>query len=456
MMFSLDDTIAAVSTPVGQGGIGLVRVSGPLALAVARRVFVPAHPEAWWLRPRRQTYGHVVVPSTGTEVDEVLLCFMPAPATYTRQDVIEISGHGGPAPLRSILAQCLDAGARMAHEGEFTLRAFMNGRIDLAQAEAVLDVILARTEASLRVAMSQLGGRLSARVRQTRGQLVDALASLEVMIDFPDEDVGPCDIAPTLEQVHRALANLLEESQRGVLYRQGLRTAIVGRPNVGKSSLLNALLRVERAIVTPFPGTTRDTVEETLNLQGIPLVLVDTAGISESGDTIEKLGISRSRQTIQVADLVLVVVDGSTLPSDDDRQVAALVGDRPAVVVVNKSDLPHADGYAALLPRAPHVALCATSGEGLPSLEATMLELILSGGAAGSEEPGVSNPRHRNALQRAARHVHEAQQALSTCLAPELVAVDVTEAINALGEITGESASEDLLENIFHNFCIGK
>ena len=457
-MYTLDDTIAAISTPLGQGGIGIVRLSGDEALPIARRLFRSARRQGKndRIAPNRLVYGHIVAPETGRVVDEVLLSYMKAPHTYTRQDVVEINAHGGIMPLREILSLCLGEGARLAREGEFTLRAFLNGRLDLAQAEAVLDIITAKTEAALHVAMGQLGGQLSARVRQIRAALLQVLAYLEATVDFPEEDIPFQDIAPELAHAEEELAELLRESERGIIYRQGVRTALVGRPNVGKSSLLNALLRTDRAIVTPIPGTTRDTLEETLNLQGIPLVLVDTAGIDHTEDVIERLGVERSRRAIAQADLVLLVLDGSEPPSAADRQVAALTAERPTVVVENKSDLPRAAGLEAVLPRAPHVAVSALTGEGIPSLEAALIETILAGRVTVSDAPVSSNPRHRELFERARQHVIEAQRALLEDTPNDLIAIDVSEAVAALGEVTGETASEELLATIFSNFCIGK
>jgi tRNA modification GTPase len=456
-MYTLDDTIVAISTPLGTSGIGIVRLSGAEALAIAKRLFVPTgRAGRRELAPNRLYHGHIVAPGSGQVVDEVLLSYMRAPHSYTRQDVVEINAHGGPVPLRAILALCLAEGARPAREGEFTLRAFLNGRLDLAQAEAVLDVIRAQTEASLRVAVEQLSGRLSAQVRGMRGELLNILAHLQAAADFPEDEIPALELGPALRQAEARLDELLGEAERGIIYRQGLRVAILGRPNVGKSSLLNALLRTERAIVTPIPGTTRDTLEETLNLQGIPVVVVDTAGIAESDDLVERLGIERSRAAAQRADLVLVVVDGSQPPAPEDAQVAALADGRPAIVVVNKGDLPQVDGYADLLPTAPHVRLSALTGEGLPALEECILELILSGRATASGAPMVSNPRHRDLLRRARDHVAQALAALDEGWPHDLLAIDVTEAVEALGEITGETASEELLETIFGQFCIGK
>jgi len=456
-VYTLDDTIVAISTPIGEGGIGIVRLSGPEALPIAARLFRrPGSQPSDQLEPHRLTYGHIVDPASGRVVDEVLLAYMRAPHTYTRQDVVEINAHGGIVPLREILALCLEQGARTANEGEFTLRAFLNGRLDLAQAEAVLDVIRARTEASLRVAVDQLGGRLSARVREIRGGLVGALAHVEATIDFPEEDLPVPDIEPELTQAERQLRDLLQEADRGMIYRQGIRTAIVGRPNVGKSSLLNALLRTERAIVTPIPGTTRDTLEELVSLQGVPLVLVDTAGINETEDVIERMGIERSRRSVERADLVLLVVDGSEPLILADEQVSALTRDKPTIVVVNKSDLPAAWDPATFRSDAPHVSLSALTGAGLPALEERITETVFSGEVTLSDQPVASNPRHRDAFRRALEHVADARQALGQGLGADLIAIDLTEATNALGEVTGETASEDLLDTIFRNFCIGK
>jgi tRNA modification GTPase len=456
-VYTLDDTIAAIATPLGQGGIGIVRLSGPEAREIGQRLFVPARsPDDTWPQPYRLYYGHIRVPETGQVVDEVLLSYMRAPRSFTRQDVVEINAHGGVVALREILTLCLRKGARLAREGEFTLRAFLSGRIDLTQAEAVLDIVCARTEASLRVAVSQLGGRLSQAVREARQGLLRAAAYLEATIDFAEDDIPWQDIAPDLRDAEACLQTLLREAEQGMIYRQGVRTAIVGRPNVGKSSLLNALLRNDRAIVTPIPGTTRDTLEEMLDLQGIPVVLVDTAGLTESQDLVERLGVERSRRAIAQADLVLLLVDGSVPSQEDDREVAALAESRPTVVVVNKSDLPRVCEAESLLPQAPHLAVSALTGEGLAALEAQLVEMILSGRIALGEGLVASSPRHRDLLQRALGHVHEAQQALVAGLVADLLSIDVSEAVAALGEITGETTSEDLLETIFSQFCIGK
>jgi tRNA modification GTPase len=310
------------------------------------------------------------------------------------------------------------------------------------------------------VAAEQLGGALSARVRAVRARLVDVLAYLEASIDFVEDEIPPQEVAVPLREVAAELAAILATAERGLIYRQGIRAAIVGKPNVGKSSLLNALLRGERAIVTPIPGTTRDTLEETVNVQGVPLVLVDTAGIrAEIGDEVERLGVERSRAALARAELALWVVDGSQPLTGADRDIAALVGDKPALVVVNKCDLPARPGEggeAAWLPDAPRLSVSALTGQGIEALEEAIVEMVLGGQVTAADTPLVSNPRHQASLERALEHVQAAEEAQRGGVSPDLAAIDVREAVDALGEITGETAGEDLLEAIFSKFCIGK
>jgi tRNA modification GTPase len=461
-MFALDDTIVAISTPVGQGGIGIVRMSGPEALGIVQGLFAPGQRvtlshDPPTFAPYHLTYGHIVNPATDQVVDEVLVAYMPAPRTYTRQDVVEINCHGGVVPLRCALELCLLGGARLAEPGEFTLRAFLNGRIDLAQAEAVLGIVQARTEAGLRLTVEQLGGRLSQEIRRARMQLVDVLAWLEAAIDFAKDEIPEWDVGPNLQATRETLERLLSGADQGIIYRHGLRTAIVGRPNVGKSSLLNALLRTSRAIVTPIPGTTRDTLEETLNLHGLPLVLVDTAGIrAASDDPVEQMGIERSQAALVAAELVLLVVDGSETLTTADRDIAARVGDKTALVVINKSDLPAMTDAADLLPECPHLQVSALTGQGLEALENAIVDTVFAGQVVASDALLVSSPRHKEAIHRAFDHVVAAQRTLTEGLPADFVSIDVTAAVNALGEITGETAHEDVLEAIFGRFCIGK
>jgi tRNA modification GTPase len=460
-MYSLDDTITAISSPLGEGGIGIVKMSGPEVLPILRAIFSPSTrqtaADAGWEPVSHHLYhGHVLDPETQDAVDEVLVSFMRAPHTYTRQDVGEINCHGGIVPLRRVLELTLRFGARLASPGEMTLRAFLLGRLDLAQAEAVLDVVRARTEAGLRAAVEQLGGHLSRRIRDVRGGLVETLAYLEAAIDFPEDEIPEHDVEAALSQATESLQELIAGADQGIIYRQGIRGAIVGRPNVGKSSLLNRLLRTARAIVTPIPGTTRDTLEETINLQGIPLILVDTAGIAQSEDVVERLGVERSRQALASADLALLVVDASEPLQDADGEIAGLVGHKPAVLVLNKTDLPVSAATNDLLPGVQRVSISALTGQGLPELEQTIVELVFSGNIVPSDAPLVTNPRHKQALQQALDHVKGAKLAVEAGLPVDLVAIDVTAAVNALGEITGETATDDLLEIIFSEFCVGK
>jgi tRNA modification GTPase len=459
-MLSLDDTIAAISTPVGEAGIGIVRMTGPEAAPILQSLFIPASGDG--LLPRLLHYGHIVDPAAGERVDEVLAVYMPAPRTYTRQDVVEVHGHGGIVALRRILGLCLGQGARLAEPGEFTARAFLNGRLDLAQAEAVLDIIQAKTETSLQAAVEQLSGRLSVQVREIREVLLGALAHLEASIDFAEDEIPERDIVLDLEQAAEGLQGLLAQAERGIIYRQGVRVAIVGRPNVGKSSLLNRLLRVNRAIVTDIPGTTRDTLEETINLQGIPLVLVDTAGITaQATDPVERLGVERSRSALAGADLVLLMVDATQPLTQEDRAIASLVEGQTTLLVANKIDLraesaPLPERASLDIRTARTVGVSALTGEGLHDLESAIVETVFSGQVTASEAPAVTNPRHKEALARALVHVHDAQEAHRSGVLPDLVSIDLSAAVHLLGEITGQTASEDLVDRIFGSFCVGK
>jgi tRNA modification GTPase len=477
------ETIAAIATPPGVGGVGIVRISGPEAFAIGRALFrrsgtvdgAPFEPVSHLL-----THGFVIDPATGERVDEVLAAFMRAPRTYTREDVLEFQAHGGPLILRRILALALANGARAAHPGEMTLRAFLNGRLDLAQAEAVMALISAESEAGRRLALRQLQGELSTRVQQARTAAMGALARIEASIDFPDEEVPPPDpaeLAMLIAEAQAEVARLLAGADRGRILREGLRVAIVGRPNVGKSSLLNALLRTERAIVTPIAGTTRDTVEERASIGGIPVHLVDTAGLTPSDDPIERIGVARSRAAARSADLLLFVLDGSEPLNDLDTAAAqelhALNTDEPEnetvrdsstsalplmLLVLNKADLPAVTGEQeaqALWPGAQVVHSSTLSADGVAALEQAITALVL-GGEAQSGDTLVASARHADALRRAAEHLTAAQATLTGDLPLDFVSIDLRAALETLGEITGETATGDLLDRIFSEFCIGK
>ncbi|NTW02121.1 MAG: tRNA uridine-5-carboxymethylaminomethyl(34) synthesis GTPase MnmE, partial [Oscillochloris sp.] len=399
----------------------------------------------------------------GALVDEALCAFMRAPRSFTCEDVVEISCHGGPLPVQATLGLVLAAGARLAQPGEFTLRAFLNGRIDLTQAEATLDVIRAQTSAGLALAQAQLGGWLSCEVRAARAQLLECLAYVTALVDFPEDEVPAQDIGPQLRAGLAAAERLLAGSDQGMLYRQGARAALVGRPNVGKSSLLNALLRADRAIVTPVPGTTRDTLEETANLAGIPVVLIDTAGIRESADMVEQLGVERSRQALESADLALLVLDATEPYGPDDLAIAALTVEKPTIIVLNKADaVPATLGLEPVtcnLHPSPLARIFTStySGSGVDDLAQAIVRALLGGVPPASGEARlVSSPRHRDVLQRAAAHLRVALASWDAGLPADLLAGDLTVGLNALGEITGETVGDDLLDLIFSRFCIGK
>jgi tRNA modification GTPase len=462
-----EDTIAAVATPSGPGGVGVVRISGARAFAIGQALFRPAAPQAGEPPSHLLVYGHIVDPASGELVDETLTVYMRAPRTYTREDVVEIQGHGAPLTLQRILALALAAGARLARPGELTLRAFLNGRIDLAQAEAVMDLVNAGSEAARRLALRQLQGELSARTAAIRAAALSALVRIEASIDFPEEEVPPPDpeeLRALLGEAAAETARLLAGVARGRVQREGLRVALVGRPNVGKSSLLNALLGVERAIVTEVAGTTRDTIEETARLGDVALHLVDTAGLTPSDDPIEKLGVERSRAAAREAGALVFVLDGSEelTPLDHAaaRELRDLLGEAPAplLLALNKADLPAAlepGDVQGLWPSAPVVRISARIPGGVAPLEEALAQLALAG-AGQSDDPLVASARHADALRRVAESLASALAALDGHTPLDFVALDTRAALEALGEITGETATADLLDQIFAEFCIGK
>ncbi len=442
------DTIAAISTPLGESGIGIVRLSGKEARSIAEKLFDRP------LANRRLVYGHIIDPESSEIVDEVLVAYMAAPHTYTREDIVEINCHGGPQPLQRILGLALRHGARLAEPGEFTLRAFLNGRIDLSQAESVLDIVQAKTQASLRLAVQGLKGKLSKQIKEIRSELLSVLAYLTARIDFPEDEVEEQDALGELKKARAKLQSLIQSADAGIVYRQGVRTAIVGRPNVGKSSLLNRLLREERAIVTSIPGTTRDTLEEVVNLKGVPFLLIDTAGVTKSKDLVEALAVERSRRAIEQAALVLLVIDSSEPLNAADRELIGLLDNKTVLTVANKCDLPSQVDLTEL--NWPVVSTSALTGEGINELEEKMVEIALGGKVVSSDAFLVTNVRHKEALERAEKHLSQAQESLESGMPEDFVTIDLSAALNALGEITGETVTEDLLETIFSRFCIGK
>ncbi|MBP9901483.1 MAG: tRNA uridine-5-carboxymethylaminomethyl(34) synthesis GTPase MnmE [Verrucomicrobia bacterium] len=455
-----DDTIAAIATPLGEGGLAVIRISGAQALAVADKTFVPIGKNS--TKPSAATshtihYGRMV--RAGQTVDEVLCAVLRAPRTYTREDVVEITCHGGILATKTVLDTVLENGARLALPGEFTQRAFLNGRLDLTQAEAVADLIHSRTDLALRAANEQLAGKLSARINQLRDDLMHTLAHIEAHLDFPEEDIAPNTRTQLELQLVGGLAfmeELLRTAREGQILRRGIRAAIVGRPNAGKSSLLNQLLGHDRAIVSHIAGTTRDTIEETANVRGIPVVFIDTAGLREAQNEIEREGIRRSRESLARAELILHVLDAAEPLTPADEVLLAEFAGKPRILVRNKADLPIQLNALARTRHAPVVDVSCTTGHGLEALKDAIKALVWSGAITNEMAQVTINSRHQDALRRARESTSLALENLRADASLEFVALDLRLAANAVGEIVGKTNTEDLLDTIFRQFCLGK
>ena len=456
-MHAESDTITAISTPPGEGGVGIVRLSGPEALQIAARCFRSSSNRSLD-PPQRIFHGHIL-DDTGRALDEVLVHLMRAPRSYTREDVVEINCHGGPAPLRAVLEETLRHGARLARPGEFTLRAFLNGRIDLVQAEAVIDQIRARTRAGVLAANAAAAGVLSRRLHEMREQLAFCLSRLEAAVDFPEDDLGELvdqDLVAQLRGAQAGMRALLDTADAGRLYREGAACAIVGRPNVGKSSLFNALLRESRAIVSAVPGTTRDRLEEYISIEGIPVRLIDTAGLRATHDEIEQIGVQIAREALRNANLILFVVDSTSPEEAEDRALAEeLAGlESPVVLAMNKTDLAPDTALPNTLDYAAVQRVSALTHAGIPELEARLGELLLGGVSLSADQAMLNRVHQKDSLRRASEALDRLLADLS--LSPEFLALEVQLALQALGEITGETTPDDILETIFNSFCIGK
>ena len=456
------DTIAAIATPFGQAGIGIIRMSGPRARQIAQRLFKPKRP-ATILQTHRLYLGHLIDPASTNAVDEVLLSIMAAPHSYTKEDVVEINSHSGFALLSKILQLILDEGARLAKPGEFTLRAFLNGRIDLTQAEAVVDLINAKSERGLRLATSQLQGALRGRLEGLRENILDVLAQLEAAIDFPEEEATFLDSKALPGRLTRDVLEPLQEMISAHLQRKlwldGIDTVIVGRVNAGKSSLLNRLLDEERAIVTPIPGTTRDIIESVIQIEGLPLRLMDTAGIRRIGDEVERIGVQRSEQKLAAADLALAVVDRSRPLNEDDLAILAKTESGKSIVVLNKIDLPGRLDEEALIRAvngAPVVRISALTGEGLGELHRSIRAVALGGSLEMTTSHLAPNLRQKQALEETLRWLGNAVHNLEEDQPLEIVAADLTNGLDTLGEIVGRTADHAVLDRIFERFCLGK
>ncbi len=460
---STHDTIAAISTPLGKGGIGVVRISGKKAFSVAEELFVP-HAEKKLSDSDSHTahHGYIAVPGTGEMVDEVLVTVMRAPKTYTAEDVVEISCHGGIVPMKNILELCLSGGARLAEPGEFTKRAFLNGRMDLAQAEAVLDIICSQTDASRKIAVEQLKGALSKEVRSLRSEVLDVLSLIEASIDFSQEDIdlpGAKRISSSIASTLSRITEILKTSDKGIRIREGASVVICGRPNVGKSSLMNALLRHDRVIVTPVAGTTRDVIEESIILSGVKVKVSDTAGIIDTHDRVELEGIRRSREKLDTADIVIFVLDLSRDLTERDEEVFRTLEGKKVVIAANKADLEQAFeiSYASSKFDGREILkISALKKEGLETIEDAVAKELFDGDPAEPEGVMVTNMRHKDNLVKAAGCLERAAEITGEGYNPELLASDLKEAVDSLGSITGETVEDDILDKIFSQFCIGK
>lgn len=451
-----EDTIAAISTAYGEGGIGVIRVSGDNSKEIISKIFAPE------LKPNVMTYGHIRDNFKGNVVDEVMVCYFKGPKSYTAEDVVEIQCHGSLVSLRKILELVISNGARLAEPGEFTKRAFLNGRLDLSQAEAVIDLIKAKTDRTFETAMDQLEGSFSRKIKAIRAELVDVLVDLTVNIDYPDEDIEEM----TYEKLITGLSHIREEVEEfiktldtGRIMREGLRISIIGKPNVGKSSLMNALLKESRAIVTAIPGTTRDTIEETLSIGGVPVILTDTAGIRDTDDVIEKIGIEKSKEAFNRSDLVIFIVDLSRELDSEDREIIDVIGDRKVICLMNKSDLEiklDRDVLRGLMPKAVFIEGSMTEDQGVNDLEDAIKDLVYGGQVSQKTGFVVTNVRHGALLKEADQALTDALGAAEMRDPLELLEIDVNHAYESLGLIIGEEVGDDIINEVFRRFCLGK
>lgn len=451
-----EDTIAAISTAYGEGGIGIIRVSGDEAFDVVQKIFTGK------LREREMVYGHIFDEKTGETIDEVMVCCFKGPKSYTAEDVCEIQCHGSVVSLKKILSLTLEKGARLAEPGEFTKRAFLNGRLDLSQAEAVIDLIKAKTDRTFEVALDQLRGGFSEKIRGLRQRLVDVLVDLTVNIDYPDEDIEEVTyekLQKGLESLCSDIAGLLDTADTGRIMREGLRISIIGKPNVGKSSLMNALLKESRAIVTAIPGTTRDVIEEGLSIGGIPVILTDTAGIRKTDDTIEKIGIEKSKEAFNKADLIIFIADLSRELEEEDKEILEAARGRKVICLMNKSDLDRKldeDSLKAALPGAVFIEASVANDEGISELENTIKNMVYGGEVSQGSSLIVTNARHEALLKEAYKSLKDAAAMVEMGEPLELIEIDVNQAYSSLGLIIGEEVGDDIINEVFKRFCLGK
>lgn len=456
------DTITSISTPMGEGAIGIVRLSGPEAVEIGDKLYkgkkklkdVPSH---------TINYGHIIDPETDEVVEEVMISVLRAPKTFTREDIIEINCHGGILTINRILELTMTHGARMAEPGEYTKRAFLNGRIDLSQAEAVMDFIRSKTDRASKVAMNQIEGRLSDLIKQQRQSILEILAQVEVNIDYPEyddvEDATTEFLLAQSKKIKNEIDQLLETGTQGKIMREGLSTVIVGKPNVGKSSMLNNLIQDNKAIVTEVAGTTRDVLEEYVNVRGVPLRLVDTAGIRDTEDIVEKIGVERSRKALSEADLILFVLNNNEPLTDEDRTLYEVIKNEDAIVIVNKTDLERRldiEEVKTMIGDTPLIQTSMLKQEGIDELELQIRDLFFGGEVQNQDMTYVSNSRHISLLKQARQTIQDAIDAAEAGIPMDMVQIDLTRTWEILGEIIGESASDELINQLFSQFCLGK
>ncbi|WHH57253.1 tRNA uridine-5-carboxymethylaminomethyl(34) synthesis GTPase MnmE [Petroclostridium sp. X23] len=459
----LEDTIAAISTPPGIGGIAIIRVSGKDAVNIVERIF-RSHKNKKLVDVKSHTihYGFIIDLEKKQTIDEVLVSVMKKPHTFTKEDIVEINCHGGVISTKRILEEVIYAGARIADAGEFTKRAFLNGRIDLVQAEAIIDIINSKTNVGLQSAVDQLEGSLSSRIFDIRSKMLRIAAHLQAAVDFPEDDIEELseeNLIAFLKNIKDEMKNLLETADMGKIIRDGLSTVIIGKPNVGKSSLLNNLLKENRAIVTEVPGTTRDIIEEYINLKGIPLKVIDTAGIRETDDIVERIGVEKSREFINKADLVILILDGSEIINENDKKIIDLVKNKKLIVLVNKVDLDiriDMEYIRNLFEGHPIINVSAKKGIGVQELENTIHHLFMSGNININSDVMITNVRHKDSLVRAKKSISECIEAIDNGMPLDMIFIDLSNAIESLGEIIGFTVSEEIVDQIFREFCLGK
>jgi tRNA modification GTPase len=456
------DTICAIATPIGEGGVAIIRISGENALDIASKIFKPKNDyDIRNMKTYTMKYGNIIDLEKNEIIDEVILSYMKSPSSYTGENVVEINCHGGVVSTNSVLNEIIKAGARLAEPGEFTKRAFLNGRIDLSQAEAVMDIITAKTELSMKSAMMQRNGALSMEIEELRKYLLNVLALIEYAVDFTEDDEDVIDdnlisqVKEGIEKTNLKIKDLLSNADEGKIIRDGLNIVIVGKPNVGKSSLLNALLKEKRAIVTDVPGTTRDVIEEYLNLDGIPIRITDTAGIRETEDVVERIGVEKSKEKIEEADLIILMLDTSREIDEEDKAIIDKIKDRKYIVLLNKIDLEMKISQEIISDFNNKIDVSAKTGKGLDDLKDMIKDLFFNG-EINSESLIVSNTRHKQALYRAMENCETAIGRVNANEYLDLISIYITAAMKALGEITGNELEEDLLNKIFSEFCVGK